>query len=143
MVYKKKNNEESAYLQNRFTAYIVKAIRNRKRDIQRGRAKRYENELCVDFQEFACLYESRDGVPGKKSEKEATSFEEIDFRNEVLERVIWSLSERDRYVLFARILEERSYEDLGDELGLAYKGVAAVYIRAVKKIREAMEESNK
>lgn len=99
--------------------------------------------MFVDFQDFFRIFKDEMWMPGKRSEKEATSFEEIDFQNEALERAIWSLSDRDRYVLFARILEERSYEELSEELGIAYKGVAAVYIRAVKKIRREMEGSNK
>ena len=142
MVHKKKNNEEDSYLQNMFTAYVAKAVRNRRRDILRARIKRRENEMYVDVQEFFRVYEDKLGVSGKKSEKEAVSFEEIDFQNEALERAIWNLSDRDRYVLFARILEERSYEELSEELGIAYKGVAAVYIRAIKKIRKEIEGSD-
>lgn len=143
MVHKKKNNGENSYLQNMFTAYVAKAVRNRRRDILRARMKRQENEMYVDVQEFFRVYEDKLGVSGKKSEKEAVSFEEIDFQNEALERAIWNLSDRDRYVLFARILEERSYEELSKELGIAYKGVAAAYIRAIKKIRKEIEGSDK
>lgn len=143
MVHKKKNNGENSYLQNMFTAYVAKSVRNRRRDILRARMKRQENEMYVDVQEFFRVYEDKLGVSGKKSEKEAVSFEEIDFQNEALERAIWNLSDRDRYVLFARILEERSYEELSEELGIAYKGVAAVYIRAIKKIRKEIEGSDK
>lgn len=143
MVHKKKNNGENSYLQNMFTAYVAKAVRNRRRDILRARIKRQENEMYVDVQEFFRVYEEKFGVSGKRSEKEAVSFEEIDFQNEALERAIWNLSDRDRYVLFARILEERSYEELSEELGIAYKGVAAVYIRAIKKIRKEIEGSDK
>lgn len=143
MVHKKKNNEENSYLQNMFTAYVAKAVRNRRRDILRARIKRQENEMYVDVQEFFRVYEDKLGASGKRSEKEAVSFEEIDFQNEALERAIWNLSDRDRYVLFARILEERSYEELSKELGIAYKGVAAAYIRAIKKIRKEIEGSDK
>lgn len=143
MVHKKKNNGENSYLQNMFTAYVAKAVRNRRRDILRARMKRQENEMYVDVQEFFRVYEDKLGVSGKRSEKEAVSFEEIDFQNEALERAIWNLSDRDRYVLFARIIEERSYEELSKELGIAYKGVAAAYIRAIKKIRKEIEGSDK
>lgn len=143
MVHKKKNNGENSYLQNMFTAYVAKAVRNRRRDILRARMKRQENEMYVDVQEFFRVYEDKLGVSGKKSENEAVSFEEIDFQNEALERAIWNLSDRDRHVLFARILEERSYEELSEELGIAYKGVAAVYIRAIKKIRKEIEGADK
>ena len=50
------------------------------------------------------------------------------------------ISERERYVFMARVLDGISFEELGAELGLGYKGVAAVYYRAVSKIRKRMKE---
>ena len=58
------------------------------------------------------------------------------------EKLFWSLStltERERYVLFNRALDERSLEELAVELGLSYKGVAAIYYRAIQKIKKKMK----
>ena len=56
---------------------------------------------------------------------------------------MWNLTERDRYVLFARALAERSFEELAAELGLSYKGIAAVYSRAIQKLKKEMEDAEK
>ena len=50
------------------------------------------------------------------------------------------LQKRERYILLARILEERSFTELAQELQIGYKGAAAIYYRALSRIREKMEE---
>lgn len=49
------------------------------------------------------------------------------------------LNEKERYVLLTRVLDEKSFEDLGNELGLSYKGITSVYYRAIHKIRDKMK----
>lgn len=58
------------------------------------------------------------------------------------EKLFWSLSaltERERYVFFNRALDEKSLDELAAELGLSYKGVAAIYYRSVQKIKKKMK----
>ena len=50
------------------------------------------------------------------------------------------LQKRERYILLARILEERSFTELAQELQIGYKGAAAFYYRALSRIREKLEE---
>ena len=53
------------------------------------------------------------------------------------------LQKRERYILLARILEERSFTELAElaqELQIGYKGAAAIYYRALSCIREKLEE---
>lgn len=49
------------------------------------------------------------------------------------------MGERERYVLLNRALEEKSFEMLSLELGLTYKGVSAIYYRAIQKIKNRMK----
>ncbi len=53
------------------------------------------------------------------------------------------ISERERYVFFARVLDERGFESLAEEMGLGYKGVATIYYRALSKIKKKMKELRK
>ena len=50
------------------------------------------------------------------------------------------LQKRERYILLARILEERSFTEFAQELQIGYKGAAAIYYRALSRIREKLEE---
>ena len=43
-----------------------------------------------------------------------------------------------KYIL-ARVLEEKSFEEIADKLGLKYKGVAAIYYRGFAKLRNILE----
>ena len=49
------------------------------------------------------------------------------------------INERERYIFFSRVLDNKSFEMLAEETGLSYKGVAAVYYRTVQKIKKKME----
>ena len=49
-----------------------------------------------------------------------------------------SISECDRTIFFAHVLDDRGFAELGSELGLGYKGAAAAYYRTIKKIKEGM-----
>lgn len=53
------------------------------------------------------------------------------------------ISERERHVFFARVLDERGFESLAEEMGLGYKGVATIYYRALRKIKKKMKELRK
>lgn len=44
---------------------------------------------------------------------------------------------------FARVLDERSFESLAEEMGLGYKGVTAIYYRTIQKIKKKMKEMRK
>ena len=49
------------------------------------------------------------------------------------------LSERERYIFFARALDGKSFEVLAEEMEMGYKGVSAVYYRTVQKIKRKIE----
>lgn len=123
---------EAEKLQNRFTAYLLVALRRQQRDyvIKKNQQKRYE--LLVEEDTY-----------------QAGRQEETDLLNELpllmqlesttLQNALCQLSERERYVFLSRVLEETGFEELGAELGLGYKGAAAVYYRAAGKIKKLMK----
>lgn len=47
-------------------------------------------------------------------------------------------NDRELYVLLERAVEEKTFDELASELNIGYKGVAAIYYRAIKKIRDRM-----
>jgi len=117
---------ESEKLQNRFTAYLLVAVRRQQRDyvIKKNQRIRYEFLMEDDT-------DILDELPLM-----------IQMENVALQCALEQISERERYVFMARMLDGISFEELGAELGLGYKGVAAVYYRAVSKIRKRMKEVN-
>ena len=130
-----KNNghSESDVLQNRFTAYISVAIKHRRRAYvlqaigQQQLETLTENPVSSDYNDI--LEDVMSELPIL-----------MQLENEMLLHALKELDERERQILFARVLNEKSFAELANEFGLGYKGVAAVYYRALHKIRNRMKE---
>uniref|UniRef100_UPI0035224B25 sigma-70 family RNA polymerase sigma factor n=1 Tax=Enterocloster clostridioformis TaxID=1531 RepID=UPI0035224B25 len=126
---------ESEKLQNRFTAYLLVAVRRQQRDYVIKKNQRIRYEFLME-----------DDTYQTERQIEADILDElplmIQMENVALQCALEQISERERYVFMARVLDGISFEELGAELGLGYKGVAAVYYRAVSKIRKRMKEVN-
>ena len=122
MQYRNDGSREEYQIQNQFTAYLQVALKRRKnaclsqrhRQQQPISAEAWENEY---FRRMELLMEYR------------AVLEALD-----------QLQKRERYILLARILEERSFTELAQELQIGYKGAAAIYYRALSRIREKLEE---
>ena len=52
------------------------------------------------------------------------------------------LDERERYVFLAHILDRCPFDVIGVQLGLSYKGAAAVYYRSIRKWKKSIEGVN-
>ncbi|MBQ8409757.1 MAG: sigma-70 family RNA polymerase sigma factor, partial [Clostridia bacterium] len=48
------------------------------------------------------------------------------------------LDERERYVLFARVLEDKSFAEIADKLGVKYKCATMIYYRTTEKLRKIL-----
>ena len=49
-----------------------------------------------------------------------------------------SIKEKGRRVFLARVLDEKSFDEIAEELGLSYKGAAAIYYRTITKLRKLL-----
>lgn len=123
-----RKNAESDQLLIRFTGYLCKALDDTM------------ITFCREQRRQRAIYDAllRSG-PHIEDTEDIYSQSAI-FRNQledpVLDSALKKLNSRYRYILYARIVEKRSFEDIGRDLGLNYKGVAAIYYRARNKIRE-------
>ncbi len=123
----KKNNgsNEQDILQNQFTSYLSFAVSNARIDFIRAKIARLKREQTTDQYELLFTGET---------------FElEIFMENEVLSQAIKDIREKERYVFLARVLEEKKFKEIAEELGMGEKGVAAIYYRTVKKLRGILE----
>lgn len=122
---------ETNMVQNRFTKYLVVSVHRKKSAVLQGRRKIRNRENFTD---------DWDALPEIAVEEDYTQqvSSPLDFENAALSRALAQLKERDRYIFFARILDEKEFYDLAIELGMGYKGVAAAYYRAIEKIKREM-----
>ena len=118
-------------LQNKFTAYLLSAVK-RRRALYIDNALR--NQKLTEMIEATVT----DDAFEFNSEFSLDAPLYMRIQNEKLYQALFELSERERYVFFNRVLEEKSLDELAEELGLSYKGAAAVYYRTVERIRNKM-----
>ena len=118
-------------LQNQFTAYLLNSVKRRR--------AHYIEQAVRDLQAKELMDDSL-VVNDFDIDNEAFRDDPVYMRlqNEKLYAALFQLTEREQYVFFNRVLNEKSYKELGAELGLSDKGVAAVYYRTVQRIRKLM-----
>ena len=118
-------------LQNKFTAYVARAVQRRKKDYLK-KLKNYQDHVCtLDEAEIA---ESA-WIENEAAEKLPILMR---IQNEALLDAVLMLSEREQYILLSCALKEKSFTELSQELELSYKGVAAIYYRTIQKIKKRM-----
>lgn len=122
---------EARDLQNHFTAYLLSAIRRRKKDYLNKQRCLMNHEVSADFQEIA--------VPDQNT---LDLMEQLPvlmrLEDTALLKAIERLEEPERMILFTRVLEGYSYNELAHKLGLRYKGASAAYYRVVQKLRRIL-----
>ena len=130
------NTNEVFTLQNRFTAYLLTALKRKKRDYIKKQTRLCDHELLTDFQS-----EEYNDSPVHLLK----STDQFSYRIEydTLMQALSQLTDKERYILFERILNDCGYEELAHRLELNYGSVATAYHRIIKKLRKALWEGSK
>ena len=134
-MWQRNNGQAEDDLQFRFTAYLVSAVKRRRKDYLIQLYKRSSIESTVEV-----VYES-------EPSSEEVVLDRLPLmdviENGALLEALQKLNERERQIFLARTLEEEDFETLGVRFGLSYKGVAALYYRTIQKIRKSIEGGDK
>ena len=125
---------EDNIIRNRFTAYIKLRIEGKRRDILSKRARLARHEMSVDYE--SCFAD----MAGSENAMLASGRDPMTWNNELLIHAFRSLNEREQAILIAHVLDDVTFDDLGDALGLSYKGVSTAYYRVIQKLRRLMAE---
>lgn len=134
-----KRNEgksELDILQNRFTRYLVTAVRRQRLLYIKNRNTRISQELPFEMQENQLLLMTEPDMLEMLPLMQK-------LENQGLRSAISGMKERERYIFLERVLSDKSIAELSIELGMEYKSVATVYYRTVEKIRKHMKEAEK
>ena len=127
-MWQRNNGQAEDDLQFRFTAYLVSAVKRRRKDYLIQLYKRSSIESTVEV-----VYES-------EPSSEEVVLDRLPLmdviENGVLLEALQKLNERERQIFLARTLEE-------EDFGLSYKGAAALYYRTIQKIRKCIEGGDK
>lgn len=130
---RKQNDGKSAddILQNQFTAYLVTAVKRRKALYARKKAQRQQTEGSLELYDFELSAQAdTDLLTG------LALLEQIE--NPRLYLALQEARERERYIFLTRILEERSFSELAEELGISYKATTHSYYRFIERLRKLM-----
>lgn len=127
MINRNRNNgvSENEILQNEFTAFITTSLKRERIKYLKKATRRQGSVYIMSDNDL-------DLIPDE------TDFSLDLCEYDALVQALKILDERERYVLFARVLEEKSFEEIADKLGLKYKGVAAIYYRTTAKLRNIL-----
>lgn len=134
-----KRNEgksELDILQNRFTRYLVTAVKRQRLLYIKNRNTRISQELPFEMQENQLLLMTEPDMLEMLPLMQK-------LENQGLRSAISGMKERERYIFLERVLSDKSIAELSIELGMEYKSVATVYYRTVEKIRKHMKEAEK
>lgn len=122
-------------MQNRFTAYLKKAVSRCRRDYLL-RMEKQDIPLGIEVEKIDAMFDLEQAV------MRAFPIMQV-MENEALLQALERLSERERYVIFELTVVKRTAGDLALELELSYSGVAAIRYRAMLKIRKLMKEGSR
>lgn len=132
---KNDGQNESDKLQNRFTAYISVAIQRRRNAYIMQSVRQQQLETLTENPVSGSEYDILDDILGELPLL-------MQLENDKLLYALKELDERERQIFLARVLDDKSFEELAGVIGLSYKGVAAIYYRALRKIRNRMKEAD-
>lgn len=125
------NGQIEEELQIRFTGYLIQAVKRTRRDYLNTLNQYSNSEILTDT-----TY-----TTGQTLEQEVTEHLPLwdVIESNALFYALKRLNERERYVFLSHVLDKCPFDLIGVRLGLTYKGAAAVYYRAVQKLRKSIE----
>ena len=122
---------KSRAAQNQFTAYLIVAIRNHKRTHLKKRARILWTE--IPFEECIAAKEKPD------ENALSSDFPLVQgFENERLWAAVQTLNNRERHILFTRVLEKKSLSEIAEMLAVTYGAAAMSYHRTIIKLRRML-----
>lgn len=124
MYYRNDGSDEINAVQNQFTAYLTTAIRNARTQYIRNKVRRLQIELTIDEIEYL-------GIPAENQMEKLTDAEDLLAALQIIRK-------KERYVLIARVIDEKGFEEIARELGMTYKGAAAIYYRTLEKLKRML-----
>ena len=125
MLPRNNNITEDEILQNQFTAYVSLAIRRQRMDYIQKKKRVDDTELL-----FSPLHTS---IP-----VEDDPFEKL-LEYDALRNGLRQLREKELEIVLARVIEEKPFTEIAQEMGMTYKAVTQLYYRVMKRLRVHME----
>ena len=128
------NLSEDREIQNRFTAYIQEAMKNTRSTYYTKKMTREERETVYDEADDFEITDSGDVLDT------LFSFNLDMLENLSLWKALRKLSGKDITIIKLRVLYDNSFKEIGKVLGMTEGAVKMRYTRAIKVLRDTVEE---
>lgn len=133
-------------VQNRFTAYLMAAVMNKRIRYMEKKMRLQDRELELpdmldkNYADFDAQYHT---YLSEKSELAAKEWDKIQellllMESEWLIKLVGKLKDRERKLLFARVFGELTFEELGKRFGCTKKQAEMSYY-ILRKLRKELE----
>ena len=134
---KKLTQEEISWRQ--FNKYVKTALIRKRKDYLQKKARIMKHEMPQD-PETILLYkwDRRNDRDFEALFQDDTDILTLDIENKRLQQALKQLNRREYYVVITYTLKRRTLIQLAEDLGIKYKSAAAVYYRAMDKLRREM-----
>ena len=116
--------DEQEILKNQFTAYVKRAIRN-KRIRYLSRMQKIESTECSVNELEHYVFDPNDNI-------------QTDLEMETIRQAMEMIRGKERRIILARIIEEKSVGEIANEMGISYRAVTSLYYRGMKKLRDIL-----
>lgn len=135
MQFKNAGSTEDQVLQNRFTAYLLVAIRRKKAEYSEKRARAESAEQAMETDRlFALRCEGEEHWLEQYMESQS-------IRSAVL-YALQQLQEKEQRIVLEHLLLAWTFSKIAIAHGMQYKTAAAVYYRAIQKIRRELKRTD-
>lgn len=125
-MYKRNNGfDDHEILQNQFTAYVKRAVRNRRVRFLQNENKGKQMETSLAELELY-IFDPHDGIMAI-------------IERESLRQALLEIQARERYIILARVVDGKSIGKIAAELGISYRAATSILYRGKRKLREFME----
>lgn len=125
MLPRNNNITEDEILQNQFTAYVTLAVRRQRMHYIKKLEQKNSNEFL-----FSPLHS-----PMPAEDDQIGKLVEYDTLNYALRQI----REKEREIVLARVIEEKPFTEIAQEMGMTYKAVTQLYYRVMKRLKVHME----
>ena len=134
---KRLTQEEISWRQ--FNKYVKTALIRKRKDYLQKKTRIREHETPQD-PETILLYkwDRRNDGDFEELFQDDTDILNLDIENNRLQQALKQLNRREYYVVITYTLKRRTLIQLAEDLGIKYKSAAAVYYRAMDKLRREM-----
>lgn len=144
-------NKKTETLQNRFSAYLVAAVTNKRmRYLEKEKQLLFQETVQPDL-EFKKYLDFDVQYREFLNEQTALILEDWERFREFMElmeskklmKVLSRLKEHERRLLFARVFGELTFEELGEKFDMKPKQAEMAFYYILRKVRKEMEVNGK